>query len=269
MFWGLLIQGISFTVTMPIYFILHLSTSPTICSSKTKTSANANELHCVIYSLTLGYIIPVVLLSLPAPSVLSFEKKQSFIALWQAFPLWVGISQQIFAKLRPFFSRPQEVDDRFTFKAFRSAYTSLLRIAGYTHILTVTVMLLSMTRQMVFTSEEAGRYHPTKVMIPMAITSATKVSSIGQGALLLLQYDELFGSTAMLLWATFLYINAIKDDKNGPQYSILLSRMIVSIVLTGPIGCAVLCIWTRDEMIYKKEINEKRMRDIEFTKAEY
>ena len=248
--WGLLLQSIAYAVVMPIYLIWHLSTSPTVVPSKVNISVKASELYYVKYSIIMGYLIPSALLALPSPFLLSYEMKQGFIAFWQAFPIWVGLLQQLFtytfAKSKTSISISMKVDDRNTINTFRSTYAFLLAMAGLSQMLTIVVMLVSMIRGLGST----GVFHLAEVMIPSAITPSARVPSIGQGAFLLLQYDELVGNTTILVWAIFMYITAFQGDKI-PPYKKLMVQIICWTLLFGPIGCALILIWSRDELIYK------------------
>ena len=77
--------------------------------------------------------------------------------------------------------------------------------------------------------------------------------SIGSGAFLLLQYDELIGSGAMLLWALALFFNVYKTTSWSYSPSILCLGATVTFVLTGPLGLATACMWARDELVFAED----------------
>ena len=96
--WGLAIQAGSFAVFMPLHLAIHLSTSPSVSSRRSEDFAvKTSRLLSIPFSLALGFFIPAVMLALPAPSILTYDQKQNWIAAWQVFPLWVEISQEIIA----------------------------------------------------------------------------------------------------------------------------------------------------------------------------
>jgi hypothetical protein len=77
---------------------MHLLTSPT---SKPYNSAHASsDLFLSIYdlaiipiSVSLGYVIPSLLIILPANAPIGSPMHQYLVAFWQAFPLWTVLIQ--------------------------------------------------------------------------------------------------------------------------------------------------------------------------------
>lgn len=84
------------------------------------------------------------------------------------------------------------------------------------------------------------------------------MDSIGSGALMLMQYDQLVGSSAMALWASVLLLQARGVASKEPIIARLALKGVVSMILTGPLGYAVACIWARDELIFGNEVEESK-----------
>lgn len=92
--WGILIQNVAFDVIIPIYLLIHLSTSPTVSSNDPNDfHIDLPNLSTIPFSMAIGYILPTILAALPSPSVISFDHTQTFLAIWQFFPLWVQLLQ--------------------------------------------------------------------------------------------------------------------------------------------------------------------------------
>ena len=130
--WGLVIQAGSFAVFMPLHLAIHLSTSPSVSSRRSEDFAvKTSRLLSIPFSLALGFFVHAVMLALPAPSILTYDQKQNWIAAWQVFPLWVEISQEIIAFLFatiggsvPKSSRNRQSRDKQTIKVSRSRILS-------------------------------------------------------------------------------------------------------------------------------------------------
>ena len=261
MCWGLAMQVATFAVVMPLYLMIHLSTSPTVRSRKAKDHlVDIANIPCIPVSLVVGFGIPAILLSLPAPSVLTFDRKQTFIATWQAFPLWVELLQQVLSWVLAQMPRymhwmspnPSQRTIAKTMGALRLVYVLVLAVAGITRISLITLCLTSKLFPALFAPDFRGILDPSKVLIPQSFLSSTKMPSIGAGAFQLLQYDEMIGSTALVLWSVALYANTYKSTANidGMMISKMLLALVAAWSLFGGCGCAVCFTWARDEYIF-------------------
>ena len=85
-------QLASYGVTIPLYLTLQLWTSPTVSGVQRDTIlVRPLQAKLVPYSIILGYIMPVIILLLPSPSVISLEQKQTWLAVWTIFPVVVTL----------------------------------------------------------------------------------------------------------------------------------------------------------------------------------
>ena len=261
--WGLAVQKISFAVSMPIYMAIHLSTSPTVSSRQSRDFVfNVSELASIPLSVLIGYGVPAVLLALPAPSALDFDLKQAFMASWQAFPVWVGLLQQflppLMAQCGIAYKRPRE-DSNFSqqwLSTARVVYSILFFFAGAVHISTMALITSSELFPSLYKSE-----HPfdlSTVFMPASISASTKMSSIGSGALQLLQYDFHVGATAFAIWASTMLLNT---KHGGDSLWVWFTQVFEAIFLTalvGPFGYGIACIWSRDELVFAKNTNDDK-----------
>ena len=133
-------------------------------------------------------------------------------------------------------------------------YTFLLILAGVSHIAAEALIATSMMFPSIFAAEYAEAFSFTKVHIPAAMTPATKMPSIGSGAFMLLQYDELVGFAGLLLWASFLYVRARNQFSTTRKWlqDIVIFTLVTAVA--GPAGAAVALIWARDELVLKQKI---------------
>ena len=240
---------------MPIYLALYLATSPTVSATKGILVSNTHETASLPFSLFAGFMVPAVMLSLPAPSVQSFESKQMWLAIWQAFPIWVSTFQQVFKRCIDSVSsesgRNTITNNR---NMMRIIYGFLIVFAGVTQSAVGTLTATSLLFPGLFAREHAGVFNPSRAFIPVAVTSSTKMPTIGSGALLFLQYDEAVGSIAVLLWASFMFVNVYKVRQPLHQWARLALGMALLLCLTGPMGCSVALIWARDEMVFEGKL---------------
>lgn len=260
--WGILMQNLAFNVIIPLYLLIHLSTSPTVSSN------DPNDLHIdlpnlssIPLSLAIGYILPTVLAALPCPSVVSFDHKQTLLAIWQMFPLWVQLLQLTLPYLITVFyppplSQKPSAPKRQSLGALRIVYIFLLAMAASTHIATLTLLFTSHFFPALFATPFIGIFNPKNVFWPVTTSASHHMSSIGSGAMLTIQYDEIIGSAAVVLWALFLFTTASREKKGAnaaaaAAWGLGLGSVALS-ALVGPLGYAVIAVWGRDELVFAR-----------------
>ena len=253
-------QLATFAVVVPIYFAIHLSTSPTVSSRKwADFHVNSFKLHTIPYSVSVGFIIPAILLALPAPSTIAYETKQLYMAIWQIFPITTGVLQIVLSTVRSLLTKKVAVEKtaRHNIDHMRTVYTTILVVAFVTRISTWTISISALLFPSIFAAEVGTILKPSSVFFPAAATPSTRMPSIAAASFQLLQYDEIVGSTAMLLWSTCLYIVAM-DRKEPAGWASLVIKGIVIEALAGPLGFAVAAIWARDEIVFANDNTEKK-----------
>ncbi|KAL8939484.1 MAG: hypothetical protein Q9211_002715, partial [Gyalolechia sp. 1 TL-2023] len=155
-------------------------------------------------------------MALPAPSVVSYERKQLFIAIWQAFPIWIGLLQQIITFLRRSVMETAiveyEMTKRRTFGSMRTAYALMLTVATVTRVSAWTISISSILFPSIFAPEVVDSLTPFVVFKPAAVTASVKMPSLAAGSLQFLQYDEMVGAAATVVWSAALYLSAAEKN---------------------------------------------------------
>ncbi|POS70950.1 hypothetical protein DHEL01_v210657 [Diaporthe helianthi] len=86
---GVIMQHITVAVTAPVYFLIHLLTSPASSGSPTPEdlTVNPSDSTLLLHHTVLSFVVPTVLMSLPSPSVLPAGAHYMWLAMWQVFPI--------------------------------------------------------------------------------------------------------------------------------------------------------------------------------------
>ena len=286
---GAIFQNISFTITVPLYLFIHLLTSP-VAQSFPGTHANSVllidtwDLRILPLSVTLSYVIPSLLMILPAPMV-SFSTHQKLIAFWQPFPIWTVCIHWALRKISQFVAgnlstadlnkkKPTPLGASYLGSA-KHVYRFILAMCLATHLPALLISLIPST----FIPERFGELAEfakgsfSNSFIPYFPLSNQKVPDLAAGSLTFLQWDFYIGSTALLLWAVLLYRNATTEkaivDPNTslPIYRELLSgskdrggmlwrKLILKIglwsLVSGPMGALTVLLWDRDTIVRQK-----------------
>ncbi|KAI4260973.1 MAG: hypothetical protein L6R42_003822 [Xanthoria sp. 1 TBL-2021] len=258
--WGLAMQLGTFATVAPIYLAIHLSTSPTVWSRKRSDFlVNSSKLHSIPFSVAIAFVLPATLLALPAPSVIDYETKQLFMAIWQVFPITGGILQLVVPTVRSWLIDKVVVEEtnKHSIDHMRTVYAIMLVVASVTRISTWTISLSAVYFPGIFVSGASSLLKPSSVFLPAAFTSSVKMPSIASSANQLLQYDDIIGAVAMVLWSATLYIIAM--ERKGPTgWASLVVKGVVIEALAGPLGFAAAAVWARDEIISASDDKEKK-----------
>lgn len=248
--WGIFVQNAAYAVVMPNWCIAYLSTSRMVSSRRVSDFlVDVPNLVGIAFSMILGYVLPTILMSLPAPSVIDYDLKQWLMTFWQFFPVWVSMVQGVVPYLLPKSREASGAQKSHMLKSMRVLYASLLTAAGIGQVSTTTIVAMSKFFPGLFAPEYAGVFNPSRVFLPVAISPSIKMPSIGAGTLLLLQYDHLIGSMSMALWSTVLFVNTYRNGAIKQRLALMVVGGVIMTALTGPLGYATACIWARDELI--------------------
>ncbi|KAJ9150778.1 hypothetical protein NKR23_g3349 [Pleurostoma richardsiae] len=261
---GIVIQNVTYTVTVPLYLILHLVTSPVarpVLDPTGVLSVDPVDLILLPFTETLAFIIPAVMMSLPSPSVVSPLLHYGWDAFWQVFPVIQSV--WLWALKKPLASPARTAS---TGNAHRQA-------AGCTYLF---VLALSVTSQVALlaVATTPGTAVPERwaaVFSAVDLRSAfvpfwpwdtptvdPKASPIARDGLarlarLFIQWDIYCAGTAILVWALYLHCIARPDvsSKN------LIPKVAYWLLLGGPPAAAAVLLWERDEALNNANAAQK------------
>jgi hypothetical protein len=255
----------------PIYLTVYLFTSPLITSSTPLTPSALTIPESLLtgtpFGTIIGFILPTILMSLPAPNVLSISSKITAILVWQAFPVWVTVYTYIWkATLWPKIEYQSEADALANqLPLLRYVYKFALAVSVPAHLATVTLSLSAgLICPGMFTPFAQSELNPISVFIPPNPFSDTKAATVAQGAQWFLQYDYAITSVAFIIWALASryakpVVIANKSNSNSIGVGTVL-ELVGKVALLGPYATALTLIWDRDEAVFAgaSAISEKK-----------
>ena len=255
--WGVFVQNVAFAVIIPIWCIVHLSLSRTVSSRRLSDYViSVPDLAGIAFAMVNIYILLTVLMSLPAPSVISHDLKQWLLASWQFFPIWVSLAQGAVSYLLSGLLKEESSSGASSIgrmRWMRALYAGLLTAAGLGQAKTLTLMWSSSFLPGLFADNFVGVFAFSNVFLPTATSPYTKTPSIGAGAFLLLQYDYFIGSISMALWSTALFVHTYRNGTIERSRALIAAGGVVMLALTGPLGYATALAWARDELLVAAE----------------
>jgi len=255
---GIMVQNMTYTVTVPLYLILHTLTSPVAqpgtASAIDTVAADASDLALLPVSNMLAFGIPAVMMYLPSPAIVAPLAHYAWDAAWQPFPATQNAVQRL---LKALFGAPP-VARAGTGKAHLDtagyAYRYVVALCTVSQVVLLAVALTpasAVPAQWAPVFEEIGfasafiPYWPSN--IPAVEVTALSATGHGGAALvkLFFQWDIYCGGLAILLWA--LYVHGVAVP--GRSLAGLLARVVAWTLLAGPTGAAAIVLWERDQAV--------------------
>lgn len=241
------------------------------------------DLRILPASITLGYILPTILMTLPSPTIVSSTTHQRLIAFWQPFPLWTvwahwlirstltWLSTKVYGSKPP--SRNTPLGASYLTNA-KHVYRFVLTLCICTNL---PVLILTLTPSCIFPIPSLLHTLTTSTFsqtyIPYLPLLSYQVSSLAEGVHTFLIWDLYIGSFAFLCWAVLLYRNATTEKaivdpntslpihgelllgeriEDGMRWRKLAATVGVWWVVGGPVGALAVLLWERDAIVRQK-----------------
>lgn len=253
--WGTAYQCVPFGVTLPIYCAVHLWRSPLARISKSTTTRDKMELlsmdpakgSTVTSAMLLGFAVTTVLPTLPA-SLISSERRQAFLAIWQVFPLCISLSHRALTfAMRILGLVPRAGQDTLSaIKAPSKLYKQILVLSAAVHLGIIAFVASPQLRQALFGSS-AEPVDFKKVFLPISAFSTRQVEVLVEGTQTLLQYDMYCGCAAAFIWTVGLSYAAAGSRVGAATQT--AGKLLLRSLLVGPGGAVLWAFWERDEEV--------------------
>lgn len=273
--WLMLFQLTAIATSGPWFLAAYFSISPLVdpdlplARYRPSHLAMPVDVLLVPVSALIGYIAPIILMSLRSPSVMSTTSKQLAIALWNVFPLTMTIIQMGLHSAASLVGGSKDsttvVDspDRGDFLwAVRICYAFSLVFSCASHIGVIAVSALSVLFPMILGPEYVSAFQPGKLLIPPF--SRTAAPTFGEGDLSFMKWDQMIGYACMVLHACMTYRQT--QAKLGVRGGWgLYAAGLGGCMIAGP-GSTILAIhWAKDELLFggktEDQTSKGRSRD--------
>lgn len=273
---GFILQNITYAITVPLYLITHLFTSPlsTVDVSSQAISVDTSDSAILPVSTALSFVIPSVMMYLPAPAMVSASTHYTWQAIWQIFPITQGIYHY---SLKRMLRGPSSSSSSSVRAHLVGVYRFILFLCFVPQILLLTVAVIPATivpevlkpifQQVGLLSAFAPYWpwnSPTANELAAAagfwgrlagLASSKGVAADGKADLvkLFLQWDGYCGGAAILIWAVRSYYGAARPEKSAKSvksvFRSIMPKFALWMVLGGPVAAAAMLLWERDETV--------------------
>lgn len=236
---------------MPVYYAVHLVTSPTAHATHAKSKRQLvqfdnSALRMLPWSVLIGCIVPTALMALPSPRLISNDLHQAFVVIWQPFPLWVGVCQFIFTTGARRSNPPEKEAVVTSQKLIHNICTLFLRFVLLLNVLLGYLVIFSGSYSWGSSFGKASLLQKfTRVFIPVPLVDKVTLETLPKGCLALLQYDAYFACGATLIWACVLYRRLV-----GAVTWSDITGWIARSLIYGPGGAALFVLKSRDDVLF-------------------
>ena len=258
---GLAVAIVGYACIAPLWFLWHLSTSKVVSQPRDWNVVldQPAKLSLVPFATMIGFGIPSMMMTIPAPLYQSFETKLNWTAVQQGWPLWIYLAQKgleaIMSRKEPMISMRTEKQKRVeTVKYMRRAYLFALTTSAGAHLLYVGAGLTTYLLPGVLSTKLQVQLYPDTFIIPVNPFGDDKASNLANGALWFLQWDLIVGVLSTMIWGIAVRLSAIgQQDDFGSWVRALVKYGALSAAV-GPSGAAVIALWGRDELALKAKV---------------
>lgn len=241
-------------VVFPVYFALGLNAEPQKGEEEDMALTNLIFIERLRRYMTLSYILPTVLMLLPAPKLISFDLKQQSIAVFQI--TYILLAANVIATWLWHRQDSKHVSQsQVTLAAKqRSTYKFALALSAVTHIVAVIPSLAVTLGLPPFYPDDGYADFPSLFFPPLRWTP----SSVSDSVFRPLQWDHLWASLSVLLWGIALHVQCMQRVKKAVSYSRLLVKVAVLSVIIGAPGAAAVLLLERNGMMVKQGSDQEK-----------
>lgn len=215
----------------PLYLAIRLAVSPSV--TPTGLAVHAAHLKAIPWSFALGYILPIILMALPSPRIVSPTFKHTAAGWYQQWNLYIVLIHWTLVYL--WREDGQSISTIETLELSRNVYVFAILCAGVAWWSAMWIAL-----------KKGGIPLALKAFVPASPWSGKKAASIYEGAKWLIQWDGIIGTTAMTVWAASLYLDA---NQSAPLPEDMWKRMLAYGISGGPMGISIGLLFERDKLL--------------------
>ena len=251
---GLIIFNHSHAVGTPLYLALHLLFAASVTATASDDLSIATQhLAAIPPSFVLGYIVPIILLALPAPRTATHRFKHTMCGWYQQWSLFVAFFHYGYVYLSANQRQSSSWPDQSAFpylSSLRLVYGSAFMMALIPHWTVCVISFAAWLCPSIFNEKKVDSLWPANILVPTLPLTQRKARDMAQGFLWLIQWDYLLGTLGMIVWTLVLHSNAREVYGMDDSWSCMLLRLLAYTFVGGPAALPVMILWERDEWVF-------------------
>ncbi|KAE8337528.1 hypothetical protein BDV24DRAFT_154347 [Aspergillus arachidicola] len=199
----------------------------------------------------MSYIFPLVIMSLPAPAMISPHFKQQVIAAWQGWPVYFVVIMTIH---HLFISRGHRKEASAR-RQVLSVYHFCFACSCLCHMAWLSVFVTSKIQSLT-QSRNLWYLYPYGVTFPLLNQPTQGLGALEAGLFTFLQWDYGVAVAATMVWSTDRYIQECHRAGLEIDKVRLIRRLLGWILIDGPSATAVRLVWESERSSYLQNPNQ-------------
>ncbi|KAB8336720.1 hypothetical protein FH972_021029 [Carpinus fangiana] len=260
---GLLMELGGFGLFLPLWCLLHITTSPLALGPEVYAQPNAtalmdlHDLKAIPWALLLGAGVPgAMILSTKLPYTSpGLRSKQLWILIRIFHPVFTTLAHRILKQVTSapdaMFAPPMQQKEA-VLEGLRSIYKVATFISAVPHLAVLAVVLLAYFSPAFIRNETRKALKLSAIWTPAPFWTSNipKISGLVEGISIFLTWDELVAAASIVAWAFAINRNSTANSKDVRELPLALLHTAFLSVVLGPAGAAVSLIRERDETFF-------------------
>jgi hypothetical protein len=251
---GLIIFNHSHSVGTPSYLAIHLL----LAASVTATTADdlsiaPQHLAAIPVSFVFGYIIPIILLALPAPKMVTWTFKHTASGWYQQWSLVIALFHYAYVYFIADNTQSNfqlEQSGSVTITSLRIVYGLAFMMAQLPHWIVCVISFTAWLCPSLFNKKKVESLKPPNLLVPTLPFTQRKARNMAEGFLWLIQWDYILGTLGTIVWSLVLHSNAREVYGVDDTWPYMFFRFLVYTIVGGPAALPVMILWERDEWVF-------------------
>jgi hypothetical protein len=269
--WFLVFGAAAIGSSGAVWGLLYVTSSPLASPTATLVNLQRNSMFssprfaaCVLPAVFFGYVIPVIIMGLPSPAVVSNNFQQWAIVAWNTFPFFVlgfiRLGDAIWNVLQPPKYAAMDVTEPkhapIQLWIVRRLGQASIFIGTFFHIAVVSISFSAWLFPNLFNTYYVDQLKPFALAVPPI--SIEQVRSLGEGILGFMLWDQVFGYSLVLVVFLVQYRNAQRFSNKRPlgSWTSSIAWAAGNSLLYGPGSAAMQASLLRDEVLFDENIKE-------------
>jgi hypothetical protein len=244
----------SHAVATPFYLALHLLLGASVTATTADDLSIAPQhLAAIAPSFVLGYIVPIILLALPTPKIVTYKFKHTLAGWYQQWNLFIAFFHYGYFHLIADKTQSSSWPDQYAssnLSSLRVVYGLAFMMASIPHWTVCVISFMAWLCPSIFNEKKVECLKPANVLVPTLPFTQRKARNMAQGFLWLIQWDYILGTLGMIVWALVLHVNARDVYGVDDSRSYMLLRFSAYTFVGGPAALPVMVLWERDEWVF-------------------
>ncbi len=243
------------------YTASSLTTSATVSAGDLRRASlvSSPRAAALLFPATvLGYVLPVILMGLPSPAVVSDEFRQWAIVLWNTFPLLMLVIVVVGERVLDKAISPSSASTSYAahLRVVRGLGALSIAVGFALHVAVVSVSVSTVLFPALFAHKYSRELTPWALgSLPLSLAAG---DTVGDGIRGFMYWDQVIGYSLVLLVFLAQLRPALRfSEFRHVGWAGLIAASAMFSLLLGP-GTAVIAVsWLRDEILFSQHVREE------------